>query len=602
MAQVQPTSNQSVGTWPAILTIVLFFLSNIAVIFPLRLPVPFSISRAIRHALVSARVLPENPDEPQAAKRTYLHFNFITVPLISVLILLAAGVFDAGTLRDGIVGTGGVRPLNIMGLFISLAYISISLDATGLFRFLAFWVASRGGSSGRRLFTYLYVFFLLCGVIVGNDPVVLLGTPFLAYFTRVAGITPPTAWIFSQFAAANMASVVLVSANLTNLVLSEAFSLSFLAYAAHVVLPFLAAAVCVFPVLLFGLFRSPTLVPRRIDIGLDPNEVRATLVDRKGAIFGSALLVATLGVLVGVSTIGVPVWTVTVPPAVIMLLRDTYYDWSRRHLRTHPRSPTPSESPSPTIASGDIPLENVVSQKTAASLELREVHAPGTAPHDRIHGPPRTPSPHAAQSPRARKATPPPPRRGPALVPRLQAVHARVTATFPTVTYVAARLPVALLPFAFLMFILVQGLAAQGWVQVFARWWEAWVRRTGTLGAIGGMGFLSCMLCNFCGTNIGATILLARVLQVWIASGSSTENPQTHDGAIYALAVGSNFGAPTLTFSASLAGLLWRQILLQKGIQVRNSQFLIVNLPISFVAMLAASVVLVGQVYVEHPR
>ena len=48
------------------------------------------------------------------------------------------------------------------------AYISISLDATGLFRFLAFWVASKGGSSGRRLFAYLYLFFVLSGVVVGN--------------------------------------------------------------------------------------------------------------------------------------------------------------------------------------------------------------------------------------------------------------------------------------------------------------------------------------------------------------------------------------------------------------------------------------------------
>ena len=48
------------------------------------------------------------------------------------------------------------------------AYISISLDATGLLRFLAFWVASKGGSSGRRLFAYLYLFFLVSGVVVGN--------------------------------------------------------------------------------------------------------------------------------------------------------------------------------------------------------------------------------------------------------------------------------------------------------------------------------------------------------------------------------------------------------------------------------------------------
>ena len=85
--------------------------------------------------------------------------------------------------------------------------MTISLDAAGLFRFLAFWVASKGGSSGKRLHFYFWVFFLLLAVAVGNvrpsfsffpswaltliqDPVVLSGTPFLAYFTRIAGYAP----------------------------------------------------------------------------------------------------------------------------------------------------------------------------------------------------------------------------------------------------------------------------------------------------------------------------------------------------------------------------------------------------------------------------
>ena len=71
---------------------------------------------------------------------------------------------------------------------------------------------------------------------------------------------------------------------------------------------------------------------------------------------------------------------------------------------------------------------------------------------------------------------------------------------------------------------------------------------------------------------------------------------------MYALALGSNFGAFTLTFSASLAGLLWRQILRQKGIHVPGRQFLLLNLPISFVAMGVGCAVLVGQVYIEHGR
>lgn len=101
-----------------------------------------------------------------------------------------------------------------------------------------------------------------------------------------------------------------------------------------------------------------------------------------------------------------------------------------------------------------------------------------------------------------------------------------------------------------------------------------------------------------CGTNIGATILLARVLQDWLSSGDV--DPRTREGAIYALAIGSNYGAFSLTFSASLAGLLWRQILRQKGIHVRGLQFLTLNLPVSFVAILASTGVLVGQEYILH--
>lgn len=51
---------------------------------------------------------------------------------------------------------------------------------------------------------YLYGLFFAFGVVVGNDPVILSGTAFLAYMTRVAGIVPPTAWIFAQFSVANI--------------------------------------------------------------------------------------------------------------------------------------------------------------------------------------------------------------------------------------------------------------------------------------------------------------------------------------------------------------------------------------------------------------
>jgi hypothetical protein len=67
---------------------------------------------------------------------------------------------------------------------------------------------------------------------------------------------------------------------------------------------------------------------------------------------------------------------------------------------------------------------------------------------------------------------------------------------FPTVIVVVAHLPFPLVPFALSMFVLVQGLVTNGWVPVFAYGWDHWVNKTGTVGAIGGMGFLSVVLCN----------------------------------------------------------------------------------------------------------
>ena len=123
--------------------------------------------------------------KPSSCRRRYLRIDFTTVPLFAVLLLLATKCINGHDLRRGIVGDGGVKPLSIMTLFLwyemccdpSLprgaefrvqAYLTISLDATGLFRFLAFWVTNRGGSSGKRLHLYFWVFSLLLAVAVGN--------------------------------------------------------------------------------------------------------------------------------------------------------------------------------------------------------------------------------------------------------------------------------------------------------------------------------------------------------------------------------------------------------------------------------------------------
>lgn len=77
-------------------------------------------------------------------------------------------------------------------------------------------------------------------------------------------------------------------------------------------------------------------------------------------------------------------------------------------------------------------------------------------------------------------------------------------------------------------------------------------------------------------------------------------DPKQRDAAIYSLAIASNYGAFSFTICASLAGLLWRDILRQKGIHIRQWQFCKLNVPLVVVSMVASCGVLVGEIYVVH--
>jgi Na+/H+ antiporter NhaD/arsenite permease-like protein len=64
------------------------------------------------------------------------------------------------------------------------------------------------------------------------------------------------------------------------------------------------------------------------------------------------------------------------------------------------------------------------------------------------------------------------------------------------------------------------------------------------------------------------------------------------------MALGVNYGAFSTAFSASLAGLLWRDILARKHIRVRRLEFARVNVPIIAIAMAVGCAVLIIEVYI----
>lgn len=267
---------------------------------------------------------------------------------------------------------------------------------------------------------------------------------------------------------------MLVSSNPTNLVVAGGFSISFLVFTANLVLPVLASAVAVYPVLRWGLFRSTTLIPPSISAhGLDP---KAALVDSRGAIFGSALMLTTLMVLVGTSAGGlhVEVWMITVPAAIIMFIRDVLHDISthRHKLKSAPDSPVETHhhpgDPIPREV-GETPHEN-------DAIELSAFPTTSIVRKLSVH--------ESVDTEQTKSSAP------------KRSLPFNLSRRFPTPITTLRRLPYPLLPFAFSMFILVQGLVSTGWIAVFAGWWAAWVRVSGLLGVVGGMGFVSVCLCN----------------------------------------------------------------------------------------------------------
>lgn len=106
---------------------------------------------------------------------------------------------------------------------------------------------------------------------------------------------------------------------------------------------------------------------------------------------------------------------------------------------------------------------------------------------------------------------------------------------------------------------------------------------------------------QFSGTNIGTTILLSRVIQAWRVIHHFDHTPiteRTFWATVYTMALGVNYGAFSTAFSASLAGLLWRDILSKKHIHVRRLDFARVNLPIIAIAMTVGCCVLIGEVWI----
>lgn len=576
------------------------------------IPPPNNSRQHSSHDLAAQKTTAPRQAASSACTRLRFPINFLTAPLIADLFLLIISAIGREEVYGGTIGANNIQPIDIMVFFITLAYIAISIDASGLIRYLAFRVLQWGGKVGHKLFFYLYAFFFILGTFIGNDPIILSGTAFLAYMTRVSNnIEHPRAWIHTQFAVANIASAILVSSNPTNLVLAGAFNIKFIDYTANMIVPVVITGIVLFPFLLYIIFAHERLIPSKITMHELPDEIKAKkpvnpnipnargiaqnwedenanneqvqllsleevlnpFLDKGGAVFGAVLMAVTLITVLVLNAVSQatgehPVYWVTLPAAFVMFCWDVAFGWIHRHetreiaqrgrkeletlqaerltrkqetarsnaLLQKDEDPSAKGKTSPVLLENNGPREETASRSgdsnidETKNIELMEIRpameshittkpnqteANGVVPqakesqdnrkggldsNDKVDGQqdkdiePATHQKHDALLP-ARH------RESRTLVSLMEDAYSWCQETFPTVAAVLRHLPFALVPFAFSMFVLVEALVTKGWVSVFAYGWDHWVTKTGTIGAIGGMAFLSVILCNVSGTS-----------------------------------------------------------------------------------------------------
>lgn len=179
---------------------------------------------------------------------------FVGACALTLLGQISLAQIGAGLMKDS-----EVNPIKILVLFFSMTLISMFLDNTGFFSYLAMNTMKRAGGSQKKLFLSLYAVVSVLTVFTSNDIIVLTFTPFICYFAKNARIDPKP-YLICEFVAANTWSMALIVGNPTNIYLSGAAGVGFLEYLKVMLLPTVCAGLASVVILLL-IFRRPLSVP-----------------------------------------------------------------------------------------------------------------------------------------------------------------------------------------------------------------------------------------------------------------------------------------------------------------------------------------------------
>lgn len=179
--------------------------------------------------------------------------TFFICPLLGAIIILFINN-NFNVFWNSITSNTSLNPLKILILFISISFISITLDESGFFKYISSLFVSKYKSSQFKLFTVLYILISILTVFTSNDIVILTFTPFILYLSKRGNINP-IPYLVMEFVAGNTYSMMLEIGNPTNIYLSGGFDIPFLDYFIKMIVPTLVIGISSYFLLLL-LFRK----------------------------------------------------------------------------------------------------------------------------------------------------------------------------------------------------------------------------------------------------------------------------------------------------------------------------------------------------------
>ncbi|MFH1821620.1 MAG: SLC13 family permease [Methanobacteriota archaeon] len=150
---------------------------------------------------------------------------------------------------------------------------------------------------------------------------------------------------------------------------------------------------------------------------------------------------------------------------------------------------------------------------------------------------------------------------------------------------VGSRMPWKVIPFVMGLFIIIESLVSTGWTDFFAS--HLSIISGSVIVTVLSVIFLSAIMANVM-NNQPMTIFFVRIFQ----SPSFNVSSVARLGSTLALIAGANFGA-NFTLVGALAGIMWANILSEKGIQISFSKFSKYGLLIMPTVVLIAGLTLV---------